>query len=148
MYRSSGFHEASGSYLFFFCSFFRLCLGVSFPPLPGLQLPAPPYFPAPGSSACHSISAFSTLGSKKGCIPSVSCIMVYSQRTAPESQAGFRATGLEGQARGSRLSSLVEADFLTLQGTVWSRAAGWGPVVPESSRSGWNQWVAQTFGKG
>lgn len=41
-----------------------------------------------------------------------------------------------------------EADFLTLQGTVWSRAAGQGPVVPESSRSGRNPWVAQTFGKG
>lgn len=42
---------------------------------------------------------------------------------------------------------LEEADFLTLQGTVWSREAGQGPVVPESSRSGRNQWVAYTFGK-
>lgn len=56
--------------------------------------------------------------------------------------------GLRGRHVGPDSALLVEADFLTLQGTVWSRAAGWGPVVPESSRSGWNQWVAQTFGKG
>lgn len=45
-------------------------------------------------------------------------------------------------------AGMEEADFLTLQGTVWSRAAGQGPMDPESSRSGQNQWVVQTFGKG
>lgn len=46
-------------------------------------------------------------------------------------------------------AAVVEkADFLTLQGAVWSRAAGRGPVDLESSRNGRNLWVAQTFGKG
>lgn len=46
------------------------------------------------------------------------------------------------------LAVVEKADFLTLQGTVWSKAAGQGPVDPESSRNGRNRWVAQTLGKG
>lgn len=43
---------------------------------------------------------------------------------------------------------MKEADFLTLQGTVLSMAAGHRPADPGSSRSGQNQWVAQMFGMG
>lgn len=72
---------------------------------------------------------------------------VYSQRTAPESQAGSRATGLEGQARGSRLSSWWKQTFLPykalfgpeqLDGGQWSRRA-----VEVGGTSGWHRRLAR-----
>lgn len=95
--------------------------------------PPPTLFPR-----CHSISVpLHPRGAR-----------VCTQRIAPKSQTGSRLQGLRGRHVGPDSTLAEEADFLTLQGSVWSRAAGRRPVDRESSRNGRNQWVAQTFGKG
>lgn len=128
MHSSAGFHEALGSCLFLFCPFLQAVRALGTPPLPlpGPQ-PQPLLFPSPCVlSPSRHLCAFSTPGSQKGCITLVTCIRRCRKRTAPISQAGLR-----GGRVGLDSALLEEADFLTLQGSVWSRAAGRGPVDPE-----------------
>lgn len=55
--------------------------------------------------------------------------------------------GLRGRHVGPDSALVEEADFLTLQGSVWSRAAGWRPVDGRAARvggtSGWHRHLAK-----
>lgn len=151
MHRSEGFHEPPGKLpLPLLPFFFQLSVPWGLLPCPcRVCCPRPLHLSQPlGPQPIAASLCLLHPREPERLTALVSGTRRFNQKTAPVSQAGWRAPGLEGQARESRLAVVEEADFLTLQGAVWSTAAGWGPVDPESSRSGRNQWVAWTSGKG
>lgn len=129
---SSGFQEASGSSFLVFPSFVLFMpLGL----LPALARPAapnPPYFPA-----CHSILVSPPPWEARVC----------TQRTAPESQNGSRTPGLGGRRVCPHSALVEEADFLTLQGSVWSEqldgGQGTGRAAGVGGTSGWHRHLAK-----
>lgn len=114
---------------------------LSFPFLPFLcticALGSPPFLARPAPQPSHV---------SQPVIASLCCLhpggaRLCTQRTAPESQTGPGLQGLRGRHVGPDSALVEEADFLTLQGSVWSRASGWRPVDPGAARvGGTNEW--------
>lgn len=82
--------------------------------------------------ACFILSSQTTFIMSLGYIP---CITA-----GPISQTGSRAQEAGWQAGPDSALVVGQADFLTLQGTVWSRVVGWRPQGPESSWRRQSQW--------
>ena len=130
---------------------------------PGLRPTAPLYFPVPGSSACHSISVSPPAwGARK-----LHHISQPHQALWPRSinQAGWRAPGLEGQARESRRGCRGESRFSyptrrCLVQSSWTGASGpreqqeWAEPVggtdiwQRRGSQAWSLWGRRGWGKG
>lgn len=113
-----------------------LCLGDSTPAFPKSLSSRPSLFSSPWvlSLSQHLCACF-ILRTQKTCIMSSGYTMHCS---SPHKSDGLQ--GPRGWHAGPTSALIMDqADFLTLQGTVWSRVAGWRPGGPESSRSRQNK---------
>lgn len=136
---SSTFRGGSGKCRVLPCPFLHTLCAVGSPLLFFQSLPFSPSVrpPTPGSSAHHGThcTCFS-LGSQKTFIMPLG----YTKHCRKPHKSHW-LQGPRGWQAGPESARVVgQADFLTLQGTVWSRVVGRRPQGPERSWSRQEQW--------